>query len=256
MVDSVDVIIQPVCIRFSLFEGEVCYHFCARPGMQLDGMELLMGVDPAKCRSFADANLGFLPVASTVLIKGEKNILVDPGSHHIGFYGLLGKALRDNGIDFTDIDILVVTHWHHDHFSNASMFPGAELIVGAGELDWGGDIYGVTEVKAKTEKMRGITIVTDVHQIYKGVTVVRTPGHSPGSISVIVDHGNDRIAITGDTVMTRKEFYSRKHSRWYTAEQKQQLNRALDRIMEYSPTRVIPGHDQMFDVQAGNFIIS
>ncbi len=67
-VNSVDVLINPVCIRFSFFEGDIFYHFAAHSDAQLDRMERFMGIEPSKCAAFTDANLGFLPVASTVLI--------------------------------------------------------------------------------------------------------------------------------------------------------------------------------------------
>ena len=67
MVESVEVVIKPVCVRFSLFEGDVFYHFASCPDAQLDKMERLMGVEPGLCADFKEANLGFLPVCRTGL---------------------------------------------------------------------------------------------------------------------------------------------------------------------------------------------
>lgn len=93
MIPRVDVLIQPFCLRFSLHEDEVVYHVAGDAEMQLDRMEVLLGIDPQNQTLF-DANLGFLPVSTTTLIRGEKTILVDPGNHHVGFYGMLGLALE------------------------------------------------------------------------------------------------------------------------------------------------------------------
>ncbi len=247
-VESVEVIIKPVCLRFSFFEGEVFYHFASNPDAQLDKMERLMGIEPEHCVDFTHANLGFLPVCSTVLIRGEKNILVDPGSHHLGFYGLLEKALADKGLARGDIDAVIVTHWHHDHFSSVSMFPGAELIVGEGELEFGRALYGAGEVKAKTEVMGKVSIVEDVSRVIAGVRVIRTPGHSPGSVCVIADHQAGRTAVTGDTVMTKQQFEKRRFSHWYGTDEKEKLNRSVEKIMGYSPSSIIPGHDIEFSI--------
>ncbi len=246
--ESVEVIIKPVCLRFSFFEGEVFYHFASNPDAQLDKMESLMGIEPERCGDFTDANLGFLPVCSTVLIRGEKNILIDPGSHHLGFYGLLERALSDKGLASGDIDAVIVTHWHHDHFGNASMFPGAELIVGEGELEFGRALYGAGEVKAKTDVMGRVNVINDVFRIIDGVRVIRTPGHSPGSLCVIIDHEAGRTAVTGDTVMTKEQFEKKRFSHWYRADEKEELNRSVEKIMGYSPSRIIPGHDLEFFV--------
>ncbi len=252
--NSADVIIKPVCLRFSLYEGNIYYHFAAQSDAQLDSMERLMGINPAAQPEPADINLGFLPVASTVLIRGEKNIIVDPGSHHIGYYGILGRALKDAGVGFDEIDTVVVTHWHHDHFCNAGLFDGAELVIGEGELDFGSGHYGVQEVGALTARMGRITSVSNSKVLCRGVTVVHTPGHTPGSICVIAETESGRVAIPGDTVMTARQFARREFSHWYSPEEKRLLRRSLDRILEFCPSGIIPGHDGAFEVKPGNQI--
>ena len=97
MVNQIDVVIQPVVLRFTLLDDEVVYFFAADTEAVLDRMELMMGIDPERDMLF-DSNLGFLPVSTTVLIRGEKNILVDPGNTHTGFYGQLGIGLKRFGL--------------------------------------------------------------------------------------------------------------------------------------------------------------
>lgn len=243
---SAEVIIKPVCLRFSLYEGDVYYHFASRPDAQLDRAERLMGIEPEKCGDFRSANLGFLPVCSTVLIRAEKNILVDPGSPHLGFYGLLDRALGERGVSVGDIDAVVATHWHHDHCGNTGMFPGKTLIVGEGELEFGRDLYGEGEVKAKTDVMGSVLCVRDELDVCAGVKVIRTPGHSPGSVCVMVEDGSGVTAAAGDTVMTREQFETGILSRWYSDGEKEELARSVMKIMGYAPSRIIPGHDLEF----------
>ena len=69
-----------------------------------------MGVGPGNRAGLLDCNLGFIPVCSTVLITGEKNIIIDPNNHHIGFYGMLAKALEQRALTPASLDYVVVTH--------------------------------------------------------------------------------------------------------------------------------------------------
>ena len=72
---TVDILINPVTLRFSYHNSELIYMFASHPEQQLDEMEKLMGVTTDDGPIF-DTNVGFLPVASTTLIRGEKNIKI------------------------------------------------------------------------------------------------------------------------------------------------------------------------------------
>jgi glyoxylase-like metal-dependent hydrolase (beta-lactamase superfamily II) len=248
--NRVDVLIQPFCLRFSLQEYEIVYHVAGHADMQLDRMELLMGVDPQRQTLF-DANCGFLPVATAVLIRGERTIVVDPGNHHVGFYGSLGLALKRFGLTPDDVDMVICTHSHHDHMASAGMFGNAELVIGAGELDFARLVYGAAETDARLARHTAVREVSAeaVTEVAAGVQCVPTPGHTPGHISVIVDDGSGRSLIAGDLVMTRGEWYDATFSHWYSAEQRAQLQAGVDRVRGMGVTRVFPGHDRAFEVR-------
>lgn len=248
MKNQVEVLIQPTTLRFSIFNGDIYYLFASNPDAQLDQAELFMGINPGASTSLMDSNLGFLPVSSTVLIRGEKNILIDPNNHHIGFYGLLGLALKEKGLSFDDIDVVVVTHWHHDHSANVGMFKG-ELVVGNGELEFGKEVYGEEEINGKIKNYSKVVEIDDVYEITPGVKVYYTPGHTPGSICVFVDDGIQRTAVMGDSIMTKKEWIEEKYSHWYTKEQLDGLSKTAKLFKSFNPTSVIPGHDRIFSVK-------
>jgi N-acyl homoserine lactone hydrolase len=248
---TLDILIQPVVLRFSIHQDEIVYHFAANADMQLDRMEHLMGIDPSETMLF-DSNLGFLPVATTVLIRGERNIVVDPGNHHTGFYGQLGLSLRRFGLEFDDIDAVVVSHCHHDHFSSVFKFPGCELVMGEGELDFARSVYGKESVDATVGKLGTPSEVPldGVVDLCEGVQVISTPGHTPGHVSVAVDVGDERILITGDASMTRSEYEDGTFSHWYEEEQRREVERSAERMRSLEPTLVLPGHDRAFRPQA------
>lgn len=248
----VDVLIQPFCLRFSLHEDEIVYHVAGSAEMQLDRMELLLGIDP-KHQALFDANLGFLPVATTTLIRGERTILVDPGNHHIGFYGMLGLALSRFDLNFDNIDLVVCTHSHHDHMSSIFALRETELVLGAGEAKFARELYGTEETDARLAIMGALTEVPagGGFELCPGVTAVATPGHTPGHISVLVEGEDERVVIAGDAVMTRAEYEERRFSHWYTPEQLEQSNTNLERLRAWEPTLVLPGHDRALRVNHG-----
>ena len=248
MPNQIDVVIQPVVLRFSLVEDEVVYYFASDTEAVLDRMERFMGVDPARDSLF-DSNLGFLPVSTTVLIRGAKNVLVDPGNHHTGFYGQLGIGLARFGVTPADIDYVVCTHCHHDHMGSAFRIPGADLVMGEGEVDFCEELYGPEETERRLAVMGDLIEVPrgGELEIMPGLVAISTPGHTPGHISVMAEsESGERVIVAGDTVMTRSEYSERTFSHWYSDDQLRGLHISLDRLQSLEPTRVMPGHDRVF----------
>ena len=130
----VDILINPVTLRFSYHNKELIYMFASNPEQQLDEMEKLMGVTTNDGPIF-DTNVGFLPVATTTLIRGEKTILIDPGNYHIGFYSILKRALASKNLTYEDIDIIATTHTHSDHAASIVHFRNKPWVIGNKEFD-------------------------------------------------------------------------------------------------------------------------
>jgi len=242
---TVDVIIQPVCLRFRLHEDELVYFFASSPEQQLDRMEAMLGVGPGDLPIFK-TNVGFLPVAATLLIRGEKTVVVDPGNHHIGAYSILWHALQKRGLDYADIDAVVTTHTHTDHAGAITQLAGKPWILGSGELAEMAAIEGAPIVDAKKTMMGPVTEIDSETELMPGVAAFPTPGHTAGHISLIVEARDARVLVAGDLAMLRTEYTRREYSHWYSAEQLDALHRSLDRAQEYKPDLVIPGHDRAF----------
>ena len=252
MANQIDVVIQPVVLRFSLLDDEVVYFFAADTEAVLDRMEVMMGINPETDMLF-DSNLGFLPVSTAVLIRGEKNIVVDPGNHHTGFYGQLAIGLKRFGVTPADIDMVVCTHCHHDHMGSAICIPGADLVLGEGEADFCEELYGTADTEARLSVMGSLIEVGrgEEMELMPGVMAISTPGHTPGHISVMAENEEgERVLVAGDTVMTRREYSERSFSHWYTPDQLRGLHSSLDRLQALDPNTVMPGHDRAFSPRA------
>jgi glyoxylase-like metal-dependent hydrolase (beta-lactamase superfamily II) len=61
------------------------------------------------------------------LLKGRRNILID--SSVAANEGYLRKSLKECGVAPENIDIVLHTHGHADHFGNSSIFPEATLMM-------------------------------------------------------------------------------------------------------------------------------
>jgi len=84
---------------------------------------------------------------SYVIVRGDRNLMVDPGMAHPECYEQLEKSIEDLGLDLGRTDFFI-THHHLDHFSSVSRFlrdtsriyisrPEAEFIdrVASGEVE-------------------------------------------------------------------------------------------------------------------------
>ena len=240
---KVEVLIKSSVLRFSTYEGAFIYLITDDRYTQLDGLEEYFNVDVKKT-SLLETNLGFLPVCNTVLIRSDKNVIVDPGNFHVGMYGPLKVELSKRGLSPKDIDVVVNTHCHHDHNQSNFLFRGKKLIIHKKELELAKQMYWPEYVEAFFGILDIEDSIYDGMEIARDVRIYETPGHTPGSISIVANTPRGPVAILGDTAMLRLDYTERKLSHWYSEEQKRQINMSMDKISSMNPAMIIPGHDE------------
>jgi glyoxylase-like metal-dependent hydrolase (beta-lactamase superfamily II) len=160
------------------------------------------------------------PLTTFVIRTGGRLILVDTGigpelgnlarAGFSGKVGLLPDGLRAAGIDPERVDTVVLTHLHSDHIgwnttgpegSNATTFPNARFIVTRTEWEHRLRIAGQRATGrslAPIEASGQLLLVDDGHEVAPGVSLLATPGHTPGHTSVLVIDGGEGGVITGD----------------------------------------------------------
>ena len=120
--------------------------------------------------------------------------------------GLLLNSLGEAGFNVDDVDTVVVSHGHWDHFGGAvtagkATFPNAEYVMSVREAEY-------INFKAEgwaTEYLRvlgdGLKLIPDVAEVVHGVTVRTSPGHSPGIAVTELSSGDETLLYTSDIIL-------------------------------------------------------
>ncbi|MCH7746221.1 MAG: MBL fold metallo-hydrolase [Chloroflexi bacterium] len=196
-------------------------------------------------------DVGVVGFCTVVLIEGQKRTLVDVG--HVGRRLVLQAALEQRGLTPADIDVVVMSHSHWDHSQNYDLFEHAPMLVHNWERkyahkphrnDWATPGWS----GAMIEHHPIIQEVDEGYEIEPGVRIIHTPGHSPGSISVMVETDDGLCAVTGDVLHYSNVALTRKNPLVFWNER--DATRSIDRIVETADL-IYPGHDRPFRVVNG-----
>lgn len=147
---------------------------------------------------------------------GDKRILVDPGveAEDVPRYASLevaGKRIRsleENLSRFnlrpSDIDLVIITHLHFDHFANTRKCPNAEVIVQKRELEFAQNPHPLFARSFKKEPWFEdvkFVMVDGDKEVMPGIQLLLTPGHTAGNQSVVVQTSKGKAVIVGYCAM-------------------------------------------------------
>jgi glyoxylase-like metal-dependent hydrolase (beta-lactamase superfamily II) len=172
--------------------------------------------------------------------------------------------LAKAGVKPEEIDIVVLTHLHWDHVGNVTKFPNATFIVSKEELAFAMDplpclylAYEAMQLGMEPEFLKVMDRIKTVdmkeNEIVKGVRLISLPGHTPGSIGVVVETEKGPYVIAGDAVpkygnlkgapeehqpYLMSGIYTDMVAMWRSFE-------LIDKVVGHDFSKVIPGHDPM-----------
>jgi len=160
-------------------------------------------------------------VTNCYLLKSAScNILIDTG--YKGKANIILDFLKNNNIPLKKIKLIILTHAHYDHIGNASeikRITGAKILIhkadipllGSGVTDsqstkplniWGKILLSkISSIDTKFSFFQPDIIIDSEYDLSDygiNARIVHTPGHSNGSISVILNSGK---AFIGDLAM-------------------------------------------------------
>lgn len=129
----------------------------------------------------------------------------------------IGPKMRALGLEPKDVGWVVLTHLHQDHDGGLHHFPNAEFVVSRDEWNAASGFGGRMKGYLNQRWPRGFapTLVSfddGPMEPFPGhkkltragdVTLVPTPGHSPGHMSVLLNEGGTTLMFAGDTSYTQ-----------------------------------------------------
>jgi glyoxylase-like metal-dependent hydrolase (beta-lactamase superfamily II) len=207
-------------------------------------------------------------ITSCYLINDKGIVLVDAGVP--GRIKKFGKKFRDFNIDPEKISAIIITHCHWDHVGSLKELrelTGAKVMVHRNEKDrlekgelkippavtrWGKTMHFLL-------KGLGRTISTEPNKVDvvigdKGLSleeygipgeIIFTPGHSLGSISVVLDSGE---AFVGDSAMNKFPLTMRPNFPIF-AEDQAALKGSWKKLLDKRAKTIYPGHGKPFPIE-------
>lgn len=158
-----------------------------------------------------------IPIYAWLLAGGEKNILVDTGElspiqSPDREQAINGKIYRfEEGLDKyglkpEDIDIVIHTHLHNDHCENDYKCSNATFYIHEKELETihnphPMDYRYLEDYIDDIEENRQIETIRNDCEIVPGISVMHTPVHTSGGLSVIIETAKGNAVITGFCVI-------------------------------------------------------
>lgn len=181
---------------------------------------------------------------NTYLIRGEKTILIDPG--HLRYVPQLFHQIERDGIKPDEIDLVMVTHSHPDHFEGLEAFFEKKAKI---TMCYDEERYLKENGKLLFEMMgqslpryrmdfflrEGELRIKDIEFL-----IFQTPGHSPGSISIYWPQ--KKAIFTGDLI-----FYGGVGRTDFIEGDSNLLVKSIERISHLDIELLLAGHGEMVE---------
>jgi glyoxylase-like metal-dependent hydrolase (beta-lactamase superfamily II) len=158
-----------------------------------------------------------IPIYCWYLEGDDKNIIVDTGEMHPirsedreaaigGRIYTFEEGLAKWGLTPNDVDIVIHTHLHNDHCENDFKCVNAVIYVHEHELEsihqpHPLDFRYLEDFIEDVEENGQLDIVRKDREIVPGISVMHTPAHTKGGMTVLVDTTEGKAAITGFCVI-------------------------------------------------------
>jgi glyoxylase-like metal-dependent hydrolase (beta-lactamase superfamily II) len=116
------------------------------------------------------------------------------------------EAVQATGVDHASIDVIANCHLHSDHAGGNYEFAGVPILVQRAELDAAAQPdYTYPKYTFDFPGSR-LQVIEGEHEVFPGVRLVPTPGHSPGHQSLLLETDTGVTMLAGQAANTTWEF--------------------------------------------------
>ncbi len=179
---------------------------------------------------------------NTYLIRGEVTVLIDPGhSRHVP---RLFHQIEQDGISPKEINLIIMTHSHPDHFEGLEAFQDKSVKIaisreeqrylkGNGKL-----LFEMMGQPIPSFRIDFYLKEGELHLGRETFYIYQTPGHTPGSLSI---HWPERkILFSGDLV-----FYGGIGRTDFPEGNSKLIRESLERMSRLDIELLLPGHGEV-----------
>lgn len=208
------------------------------------------------------------PVVAALLMHDEGPILIDTGLNPEGLtdpeaaWGPRARLiqpklteaddirfrLKELGLAVRDVRMVILTHMHWDHTGGLRFFDHCPIVVQRAEHRFA--VQPDTFVSAQYMQSHisfplDFRVLEGDQIVVSGVSVIKTPGHTPGHQSVLIRlNGGDSYIFAGDAVSLRENLKLKiPGSNTWSAHQAADSIYRLDHLSQLLRAPVIPSHD-------------
>jgi len=210
---------------------------------------ILVGADEAVLKRYIPAE-GFKHTANAVLIKAPKqNILIDTGT---GMGGIIVEKIKKLGVQPENIDAVLITHLHGDHFGSlqkdgAAVFSKAKVYLSAKELEYftktqvnQGAVAALAPYGSRVTTFEPGELGKKLKEIVPGISPIAAYGHTPGHTLYLIENGKDKLLIIGDLLhIALVQFPVPEISATYDMDQKTAAS-VRRQVLDYAAKNKIP----------------
>jgi len=159
----------------------------------------------------------------TLIRDGEWVIVIDPGV--LESQDVMVDALNRESLKVEDVNLVIITHSHFDHYRNVGMFPEAK----------GLEYWALWDGQKADEWQEQFT---------DDIRIIKTPGHNYDGLTILVKTENGVVAIVGDVWW--KENVPQGDDPY--ASDMEKLKESRQKVLELADY-IIPGHGPIFKVE-------
>ncbi len=203
-----------------------------------------------------------------LLKSKDQNILVDTGisPEEMECRKLSGPTREEMlgrvNVNPKDIDTIILSHLHGDHFANPEIYPKATFYIQRKEVEfWAGEVQGFAAIN-KPEFLFGkssvqleafeklnlderVRFLDGDSDIFPGISTIFTGGHSPGHQAIKVQTGKGPFLLCVDFADTFRNIDERIPVGSYTNLVEWMASLSRIERMRFPVGSLIPGHDEL-----------